>query len=92
MSGAFLDSPLAALEYVTATLAQYPERQLLPIRAAARSGLRRRYSGLCLNYLAVPEDHDHAVDAVQLPEIETPAGADGELVRQMIQVLHPLPC
>ena len=90
MSGAFLDSPLAALEYVAATLAQYPERQALPIRAAARSGLRRRDSGLCLNYLAVPEDHGQSVDAVQLPEIETPVGADGELARQMTQVLRPL--
>lgn len=85
-----LGSPLAAWQYVDETLARFPERRRLPVFEAAREGRRRRYSGLYLGYLGVPEDRGHKVDAVELPAIETPAGPEGDLARQIAGMLEPL--
>ncbi len=85
-----LNTPLEALEYVNTTLARYPERQVLPVRDAARTGSRRKYSGLYLNYLSLPDDTGDKVNAIDLPAIETPPGPDGELTRDIAGLLEPL--
>ncbi len=85
-----LNHPTEALEYVLATLERFPERQAIPIKEAARLGKRRAHSGLVINYLISPDDSGEKVNAVELPEVEAPAGPDGDLIRQVAGLLEPL--
>jgi len=85
-----IESIADAVEYAEVVLRQHPERDAFGPYLAALEGRPRPHSGLTLMHLIVPDDPGPELDELELPEVVMPDSPEGDLAREIIQMLAPL--
>ncbi|MFZ2655565.1 MAG: hypothetical protein WAX69_11605 [Victivallales bacterium] len=79
-----------AVEYFKSMMDAHPERNALDATLAAMDGRRRKYPCFSLGYQSPPNDMTTGTDDLILPEVEMPDTPEGNLAREIIQLLNPL--
>jgi hypothetical protein len=79
-----------AVAYFQETFAAHPERDMLAALDRIRKGLRRRYPVLYIGHLGDPADRDPAPDEFELPRLDLPDTPEGQLGREVVNLLSPL--
>lgn len=79
-----------AVEYFRLMMETHPERDALDATLAAMEGRRRKYPCFYLGNQSPPDDNTTGTDELALPAVEMPDTPEGNLAREIVQLLNPL--
>lgn len=79
-----------AVEYFKSMMEAHPERNALDATLAAMAGKSRKYPCFYLGYQIRPDDKTTGADELALSEVKMPDTPEGNLAREIVQLLSPL--
>jgi len=85
-----ITSLLEAIDFFRGMLENHPERNGDTADGAVIDGVRRKYPVINLNCQPRPDDKDKPSYEFDLPEVSMPQTEEGDLAREIINMLSPL--